>query len=162
MTSTSSLSQKPGYLLWILHTLLLLTLPYCFIHNPRNYPHPDGGTGLLYKSSLIISIYSYHSFSNSEALSYAISLPFSRTFNISLFYRPTSPNINLFHDEFSLFLPTIISDTIILGDFNIPNPPIIQSLNKLSPHSTLYNMSPPPPMYMVILYTQNNKIVTDF
>ena len=90
-----------------------------------------GGTGLLYKSSLIISVISYHSFSHSEALSCAISSPFSRTFNTTHFYHPPSPNINSFFDEFSLFLPTIIYNTIILGDFNIPNPPMIQSLNKL-------------------------------
>ena len=81
------------------------------------------------ESSLIISNSSYHSFSHSEALSCPISSPFSRTFNISLFYHPISPNINSFLDEFSLFLLTITSNTIILGDFNIPNPHMINSLN---------------------------------
>ena len=113
------------------HIAALNTPPYCLIHNPRDSPHPGGGTGILYKSSLTISNISYYSFSHSESLSCAISSPFSRTFNISLIYRLTSPNINLFLDEFSLFLPTITSNTIILGDFNIPNPPMIQSLNKL-------------------------------
>ena len=110
-----------------------------------------GGTRILYKSSLTISNISYYPFSHSQALSCAISSPLSRTFNISLFYRPTSPNINLFLDEYRLLLPTTTSNTIILGDFNIPNPPVIQSLNKISPHSTLYNTSPPPPMSMVTL-----------
>ena len=113
------------------HIAALNISPYCFIHNHRYSPHPGGGTVILYKSSLTISNISYYSFSNSEALSYTTSSPFSRTFNISLFYRPTSPNINLFLDEFNLFLPTITSNTFILGDFNIPNPPMIQSLNKL-------------------------------
>ena len=119
MISTSSSSHTSDYLLWILLTLLLLIL-YCFIHNTRDSSHPGGGTGILYKSSLTISNISYHSFSHSEALSCAISSHFSHTYNISLFYRHTSPNINLFLDEFSLFLPTITSNTIILGDFNIP------------------------------------------
>ena len=99
------------------------------MHNPRDSPHPGGGTGILYKSSLTIFNISYYLFSHSEALICAISSPFSRTFNISLFYCPTSPNINLILYEFSLFLPTITSNIIILGDFNIPNPPMIQSVN---------------------------------
>ena len=96
------------------HIAALNTPPYCFIHNPHYYPHPGGGTGLLYKYSLTISNISYNSYSHSEALSCAISSPFYRTFIISIFYRHTSPNINLFLDEFSLFLPTIFSNTIIL------------------------------------------------
>ena len=105
--------------------------PYQFIHNPRDSPHPGGGTGILYKSTLTLSNISHHSFLHSEALSCAISSPFSRTFNISLFYRPPSPSINLFLDEFRLFLHSISPTTIILGDFNIPNPPMTLSLNKL-------------------------------
>ena len=68
------------------------TPPYFFIHNPRDSPHPGGGTGILYKSYLTISNISYHSFSHSEALICAISSPFSRTFNHTLFYRPPSPS----------------------------------------------------------------------
>ena len=113
------------------HLAALNTPPYCFIHNPRDSPHPGGGTGILYKSSLIISNISYHSFSHSEALSCAISSPFSRTFNITLFYRPPSPSIDPFLDEFRLFLHTIFPNTIILGDFNFPNPPSTRSLNNL-------------------------------
>ena len=105
--------------------------PYQFIHNPRDSPHPGGGTGILYKSTLTLSNISHHSFLHSEALSCAISSPFSRTFNISLFYRPPSPSINLFLDEFRLFLHSISPTTIIQGDFNIPNPPMTLSLNKL-------------------------------
>ena len=131
MTSTSSSSNKPGYLLWILLTLLLLTLPLPFHSQPSRLSPSRWRHWTIYKSSLIISNISYHSFSHSEALSCVISSPFSRTFNISLFYRPTSPTINSFLDEFSLFRPTITSNTIILGDFNIPNPPMIQSLYKL-------------------------------
>ena len=98
----------------------LNTPHYCFIHNPRDSPHPGCGIGILEKYSLTISNISYHSFSHSEALSCAISSPFSRTFNISLFYHPTSLYINLFIDEFSLFLPTITSNTIILGESTYP------------------------------------------
>ena len=132
MTSTSSLSQKPGYLLWILLALLLLTPPPLLFHqNHRDSPHSGGGTGILYKSSLTISNISYHSFSDSEAISCAISSPFSRAFNTTLFYRPPSPSIDPFLDEFRLFLHTISPNTIILGDFNFPNPPSIRSLNNL-------------------------------
>ena len=140
------------------------TPPYCFIHNPHNSPHPGGGTGLLYKYSLIISNISYHSFSHSEALSCAISSPFSRTFNIFLFYRPTSPTINSFLDELSLFKPTITSNIIILSDFNIPNPPMIQSLNKLL---TSFNLVLNVTTLVhgntldIIISPKTNKIVTD-
>ena len=130
MTSTSSSSPKHVYLLWILLTLLLLTLPILF-HSQLTPLSPS-----RWRNRTILQIFSnylnisYHSFSHSEALSCAFSSPFSRIFNMSLFYRPTSPIINSFLDEFSLFLPTITSNTIILGDFNIINPPMIQSLNK--------------------------------
>ena len=96
------------------HIAAINTPPYCFIQNPRDSPHPGGGTGLFYKSSLTISNISYHSFSHSEALSCAISSPFFRTFNISIFYRPTSPTINSLVGECSLFIPTITSNTIYL------------------------------------------------
>ena len=113
------------------HITALNTPPYCFIHNPRDSPHPGGGTGILYKYSLTISNMSYHSFSHSETLSCAISLPFSRTFNTTLFYRHPSLSIDPFLDEFRLFLHTISPNTIILGDFNFPNPHSIRSLNNL-------------------------------
>ena len=67
------------------HIAALKTPPYCFIHNPHDSPHPGGVIGILYKSSLTISNISYHSFSHSEALGCAISSPFSRTFNTTLF-----------------------------------------------------------------------------
>ena len=113
------------------HIAALNTPPYCFIHNPHDSSHPGGGTGILYKYSLTISNISYHSFSHSEVLSFAISSPFSRTFNTTLFYRPPSPSIDPFLDEFRLFLQTISPNTIILGDFNFPNPPSTRSLNYL-------------------------------
>ena len=148
------------------HLVALNTPPYCFIHNPRDSPHPGGGIGILYKSSLTISNISYHSFSHSEALSSAISSPFSRNFNISLFYRPTSPNINLFLGEFSLFLPTITSNTIILGDFNIPNPSMIHSLNKLlTSFNLVQHITSPTHVHgntlYLILSPKTNKIITD-
>ena len=80
---------------------------------------------------------SYHSFSHSEALICAISITVSYIHYFPFFYIPTSPNINSFIDEFSLFLPTITSITIILGGYNIPNPPMIQSLNK---YRTTFNL----------------------
>ena len=113
------------------HIVALNTPSYQFIHNPRNSPHPGGGTGILHTSTLTLSNISHHSFSHSEALSCAISSPFSRTFNTTLFYRPPSPSIDPFLDEFRLFLHTISPNTIILGDFNFPNPPSTLSLNKL-------------------------------
>ena len=144
------------------HIAALNTPLYCFIHNHRDSPQPDGGTRIMYISSLTISNISYHSFSHSEALS----SPYSRTFNISLFYRPTSPNINLFLDGFSLFLHTITSNTTILGDFNIPNPPMIQSLNKLlTSFNILQHITFPTHVYGntldLIITPKTNKIVTD-
>ena len=133
------------------HIISLNTPPYCFIHNPRDSPHPDGGTGILYKYSLTISNIYYHSFSNSEALSCPISSPVSRTFNIFLLYRPTSPNINLFLDEFSLCIPTITSNTIIIGDSNIPIPLMIRSLNTVLPSFNLVQYVTSPPISMVTL-----------
>ena len=82
-------------------------------------------------SFLTISNISYHSFSHSEALSCAISSPLSHTFNTTLFYRPSSPSFDPFLDEFRLFLHTISPNIIILGYFNIPNPPSYRSLNNL-------------------------------
>ena len=148
------------------HIAVLNTPHYCFIHNHRDSPHPCGDTGLLYKSSLIISNISYHSFSHSEALSCIINSPFSRTFNIFLFYRPTSPTINSFLDEFSQFLPTITPNTIILGNFDIPNRPMIQSLNKLLTSFNLVQHVTSPThvhgntLYLIISPKTNN-IVTD-
>ena len=108
----------------------LNTPPYCLIHNLRDSPHPGGRSGILYKSSLTISnIISL--VLPSEALSCVISSPFSRTFNTTLFYRPPSPSIDPFLDEFRLFLHTISPNTIILGDFNFPDPPSTRSLNTL-------------------------------
>ena len=85
------------------HIAALNTPSYQFIHNPRNSPHPGGGTGILHTYTLTLSNISHHSFSHSEALSCAISSPFSRTFNTTLFYRPPSPSIDTFLDEFRLY-----------------------------------------------------------
>ena len=148
------------------HISALNTPPLQFHSQPSRLSHPGGGTGILYKSSLIISDISYHSLFHSEALSCAISSPFSRTFNISLFYRPTSPTINSFLDEFSVFLPTITSNTIILGDFKISNPPMILSLNKLITSFILVqHITSPTHVHGntldLIISPKTNKIVTD-
>ena len=71
---------------------------------------------------------------NSEALSYANSSPFSSTFNTTLFYRPTSPSIDPFLDEFRIFLHTISPNTIILGDLNFPNLPSLVLSPPGTPH----------------------------
>ena len=147
------------------HIAALNTPPYCFIHNPRDSPHPGGGTGILYKSSLTISNISYHSFSHSEALSCAISSPFSRTFNTTLFYRPPSPSIDPFLDEFRLFLHTISPNTIILGDFNFPNPPSTRSLNNLLTSFNLIQHVTSPThvqgnILNLIISPKTNKIIT--
>ena len=144
----------------------LNTPPYCFIHNPRDSPHPGGGTGILYKSSLTISNISYHSFSHSEALSCAISSPFSRTFNTTLFYRPPSPSIDPFLDEFHLFLHIISPNTIILGDFNFPNPPSIRSLNNLlTSFNLIQHVTSPTHVQCnfldLIISPKTNKIITN-
>ena len=134
------------------HISALNTPPYCFIHNPRDSPHPGGGTGILYKYSLTISNISYQSFSHSEALSCAISSPFSRAFN-TLFYRPPSPSIDPFLDEFRLFLHTISPNTIILGDSTSLTHPRPGPSTIYLPLSTLSNTSPPTPMSKEIYFT---------
>ena len=144
----------------------LNTPPYCFIHNHCDSPHPGGGTGILYKSSLTISNISYHSISHSEALSCAISSPFSRTFNTTLFYRPPSPSIDPFLDEFRLFLHTISPNTIILGDINFPNPPTIRSLNNiLTSFNLIQHVTSPTHVQGnildLIISPKTNKIITN-
>ena len=141
------------------HIAALYTPPYCFIHNPRDSPHPGGGTGIIYKSSLTISNISYHSFSHSESLNCAISSPFSRTFNTTLFYRPPSPSIDP-------FLHTISPNTIILGDFNFTNPPSILSLNNLLTSSNLIQHVTSPTHVQgnildLIISPKTNKIITN-
>ena len=100
----------------------------------------------------------------SEALSCAISSPFSHTFNISLFYLTTSPNINSFLDKFSLFIPTITSNTIILGDFNIPTyDPVLKKL--LTSFKLVQHVTSPTHVHVntlnIIIFPKTNKIVTD-
>ena len=138
--------------------------PYQFIHNPRNSPHPGGGTGILHTSTLTLSNISYHSFSH--YLSCAISSPFSRTFNTTLLYRPPSPSIDPFLDEFRLFLHTISPNTIILGDFNFPNPPSILSLNKLLTSFNLIQHVTSPTHVLsnildLIIFPKTSKIITN-
>ena len=147
------------------HIAALNTPPYCFIHNPRDSPHPGGGTGILYKSSLAISNISYHSFSHSEALRCAISSPFSRTFNTTLSYRPPSSSIDACIDEFHLFLHTI-SLNIILGDINFPDPPSTRSLNNLLTSFNLIQHVTSPTHVQgnildLIISPKTNKIITN-
>ena len=174
MTSTYSLSHKPDYHL----TLLVLTLPLLFHSQPSRL----SPSRWRHRTTLqIFSNYLQHflSFSHSEDLSYAINSPFSRTFNISFFHSPTSSTINSFLDEFNLFIPTINSNTIILGDFNIPNTPMIygsiasmdpydplQSLNKLlTSFNLIQHVTSPTHVHGNALYLiispKTNKIVTD-
>ena len=68
------------------HIAELNSPPYTFIHHPRDSKHPGGGIGILFKSTLVISTVTKHTFNHSEALSCAISSPYARTFNLSLFY----------------------------------------------------------------------------
>ena len=115
-------------------------------------------------TSLTISNISYNSFSHSEALSYAISSPLSRTVNTTLFYRP--PSIDPFLDEFRLFLHTISPNTIKLGDFNFPGPPSTRSLNNLLTSFNLIQHVTSPTHVQgnildLIIPPKTNKIITD-
>ena len=148
------------------HIAALNTPHYCFIHNPCDSHHPGGDTGILYKYSLTISNISYNWFSHSEALSYAIISPFSRTFNTTLFYRSPSPSIDSFLDEFRLFLHTISPNNIILGAFNFPNPPSTRSLNNLFTSVNLIQHVTSPTHVQgnildLIISTKTNKIITN-
>ena len=63
-------------------------------------------------------------------------------------------------------LAYINSNTIILGDFNIPNPPMIQSLNKLLTSFNLVQQDTFPTYVHgntldIIISPKTNKIVTD-
>ena len=116
--------------------------------------------------SLTIFNISYHSISHSEALSCAISSPFSRTFKTTLFYRPLSPSIDPFLDEFRLFLNTISPNTIILGDFNFPDPPSTRSLNNLLTSFNLIQYVTSPTHVQcnildLIISPKTNKIITN-
>ena len=60
-----------------------------------------------------------HNSDHSEAFTCSISPPHSKTFNISLFYRPSSSSIPLFLSEFYSFTHLMSEFNIIIGDFNI-------------------------------------------
>ena len=98
----------------------LNTGPYSFSHLPRrNTNNYGGGIGIIFKSSLHVSPLRDHNNDHSEAFTCSISPPYSKTFNISLFYRPPSSSIPLFLSEFYSFTHLMSESNIILGDFNI-------------------------------------------
>ena len=98
----------------------LNTGPYTFSHLPRRNTHNyGGGIGIIYKSSLHVSPLRGYNNDHSDAFTLSISPPYSKTFNISLFYRPPSSSIPLFLSEFYSFTHIMSESNIIIGTFNI-------------------------------------------
>ena len=98
----------------------LNTGPYSFSHLPRRNTHNyGGGIGIIFKSSLHVFPLRDHNNDHSESFTCSISPPHSKTFNISLFYRPPSSSIPLFLSEFYSFTHLMSESNIIIGDFNI-------------------------------------------
>ena len=131
----------------------LNTGPYSFSHLPRrNTNNYGGGIGIIFKSSLHVSPLRDHNNDHSEAFTCSISPPYSKTFNISLFYRPPSSSIPLFLSEFYSFTHLMTQSNIIIGDFNIATNLSTIILN-------LYSIYCHPPILNFIILTPHTNMV---
>ena len=95
---------------------------YLFRHYRPDSIHTGISIDILYKFTLTITNITKHilKYIHSESLSYDISSKFFRTFNVTLFYRPPSNTMIPFPNKHIIFLTKISSNTILLGDFNMP------------------------------------------
>ena len=91
-----------------------------FIHLPRPGPHYGGGVGVLYSNALKLIQSSDLSLDNSEALSCTFHPPKSQPLTIIIIYRPPNNSIPYFIDEIDNLFSMISTNSILLGDFNIP------------------------------------------
>ena len=80
----------------------------------------EGGLGVVYKLSLHMSPLTVHSHTYCEASFCSVSLPFSRTFKVSFFYRSPSYPITPFLDEFNYYITHSYNYNINLWEINIP------------------------------------------
>ena len=130
----------------------LNTGPYSFSHLPRrNTNNYGGGIGIIFKSSLHVSPLRDHNNDHSEAFTCSISPPHSKTFKISLFYRPPSSSIPLFLSEFYSFTHLMSESNIIIGDFNIAT--------NLSTNLNLYSIYCHPPILNFVILTPHTNMV---
>ena len=103
-----------------IQSLLHSTPPFQFTHLPRKSSNFGSGIDIISISFINISTILDLQLTTSEAFRCTVSAHRTKSFNVFLFYCPSSPNLSEFLNEFRVFASQLSPNSILLSDFNIP------------------------------------------